>query len=95
MAEENYDTGYINAPGYKGIKAQPQLDYRYFNEDVGFGLVFFTDIAKQVGVKTPAMEAVLKLVSIIMDRDYFSEHARTMETLGLSKYSIDELKRIV
>ena len=95
MTEETYDIGYSNAPGFKGIKAQPQLDYRFFNEDAGFGLVFLTDLAKQIGVETTAMDAVLRLVSIVMDRDYKGEKARTMEGLGLAKYSLDELKAIL
>jgi len=95
QSEPTYDIGYSKAPGFKGIKAQPQLDYRYFNEDAGYGLVFLIDLAKQIGVETPVMDAVLKLVSIAMDRDYKSEKARTMETLGLDKYSLDELKQIL
>lgn len=95
QAEESYDIGYSKAPGFKGIKAQPQLDYRYFNEDAGYGLVFFIDLAKQIGVKTPTMEAVLKLVSISMDRDYKAEEARTMKSLGLDKYSLDELLQVL
>lgn len=95
QAEPTYDTGYSEAPGFKGIKAQPSLDYRYFNEDAGFGLVFFTDLANHIGVETPVMDAVLKLVSVIMDRDYKAEKARTMEGIGLSKYSLEEIKEIL
>ncbi len=95
QAEPTYDTGYSEAPGFKGIKAQPSLDYRYFNEDAGFGLVFFTDLANQIGVETPVMDAVLKLVSVIMDRDYKAEKARTMKGIGLSKYSLEEIKEIL
>lgn len=95
QAEPTYDRGYSKAPGFKGIKAQPSLDYRYFNEDAGYGLVLFTDLAAQIGVETPAMDAVLKLVSIIMNRDYKSEKARTMEKLGLSDYSLEELKALL
>ncbi|WP_313339545.1 NAD/NADP octopine/nopaline dehydrogenase family protein [Sedimentibacter sp.] len=95
QAEPTYDTGYSEAPGFKGIKAQPSLDYRYFNEDAGFGLVFFSDLANQIGVETPVMDAVLKLVSVIMDRDYKAEKARTMEGIGLSKYSLEEIKEIL
>lgn len=95
QAEPTYDTGYSEAPGFKGIKAQPSLDYRYFNEDAGFGLVFFTDLANQIGVETPVMDAVLKLVSVIMDRDYKAEKARTMEGIGLAKYSLEEIKEIL
>jgi opine dehydrogenase len=93
--EPTYDIGYSKAPGFKGIRAQSTLDYRYFNEDAGFGLVFLTDLAKHIGVETPVMDAVLKLVSVAMDRDYKSERARTMEKLNLEKYTLDELKVIL
>lgn len=95
QAVENYSEGYSKAPGFKGIKAQPQLDYRYFNEDAGFGLVFFTDLAEHIGVSTPATDAVLKMSSVIMGRDYKEEKARTMENLGLAKYSLDELLKVL
>lgn len=95
QSEPTYDTGYSKAPGFKGIKAQTSLDYRYFNEDVGYGLVFFTDLASQVGVETPVMDAVIKLASIVMDRDYKAEKARTMENLGISNYSLEELKALL
>lgn len=95
MYDETYDVGYSKAPGFKGIRAQPQLDYRYFNEDAGYGLVFFTDIARYVGVETPCMDAVIKLASVVMDKDYKSERARTTESTGISNYSPEELKNIL
>lgn len=95
MAENSYDIGYSKAPGFKGIKAQSQLDHRYLNEDAGFGLVFLIDLAKQIGVETPVMNAVLKIVSVIMQRDYQEEKARTMENLGLAKYSLADLKSVL
>jgi len=42
-----------------------------------------------------AMDAVLKLVSIVMDRDYKAEKARTMEKLRLFDYSLEELKALL
>lgn len=95
MADETYDIGYSKAPGFKGIMAQTQLDYRYLNEDAGYGLVFFTDLAKQIGVKTPSMDAVVTMASIVMNRDYRGEKARTMEGLGISKYSLNELNKLL
>ncbi len=94
QAVNNYSTGYSQAPGFKGIKAQSQLDYRYFNEDAGFGLVFLTDLARQIGVDTPNMDAVLRMSSIVTGRDYETERARTMESLGLAGYSVDELRSL-
>ena len=91
----NYDTSYSTAPGFLGIKAQPELDHRYLNEDAGYGLVFLTDLARQIGVPTPNMTAVLRLASIVMARDYETEAARTMTTLGLDHLTLQELQELL
>lgn len=90
----DYGAGYSEAPGFQGIKAQPQLDHRYLNEDAGYGLVFLTDLARQVGVATPTMDAVLQLSSVVMDRDYAGEGARTMASLGLADYDAEQLRAL-
>jgi len=95
MTEATYDTGFITAPGFKGVKAQSSLEYRYFNEDVGFGLVLLQELGEQVEVATPVMSAVITLVSQLMNRDYSGEAKRTMETLGLSKHTAKELERLL
>ncbi len=95
MLEANYTTGYSNAPGFKGIAGPDTTDYRYINEDAGYGLVFFMDLAKHIGVKTPTMEAVVQMASVIRGVDFVGEGLRTMESLGISEYSIDELKSLL
>ena len=95
MTEANYHTGYTKAPGFIGIKAQTQLDYRYYNEDAGFGLVLWLDLADRLGLKVPNMRAMLQIVSSIMGRDYKAEKARTLETLGLDGYSMEQLLQIL
>ena len=95
MTEATYDNGFITAPGFQGVKAQSSLDYRYFNEDVGYGLVFLQKLGEQVGVATPVMSAVITLVSLLMNRDYLGEARRTMETLGLSKHTAKELEKLL
>jgi opine dehydrogenase len=94
MLEANYGTGYRKAPGFLGIGAQPQLDHRYLHEDVGYGLVFMTRLARQVGVATPAMDAIIRLASILMNRDYEGEALRTPETLGIGRLSAKELAQL-
>lgn len=91
MAEETYDIGFMEAPGFKGIKAQSSLDNRYFHEDVGYGLVFLVSLAQELGVETPAMDSVIELVSIVMDKDYYAEEKRTVKNLGLGKVEIDKI----
>ncbi len=95
MLEATYDTGFITAPGFEGVKAQGSLDYRYFNEDVGYGLVFLRKLGEQIGVATPVISAVIALVSLLMNRDYLGESRRTMETLGLSKQTAKELEKLL
>jgi opine dehydrogenase len=95
MTEATYDTGFNTAPGFAGIKAQPTLNYRYFNEDVAYGLVFLQKLGQQVGVDTPIISAVITMVSLLMDRDYVSEPPRSMGTLGLSKHNPKELEALL
>lgn len=91
MLEDNYGSGYREAPGFLGIGAQPQLDHRYLNEDVGYGLVFMSQLARQLGVKTPSIDSIIHLASVLMNRDYAGEALRTPESLGIGALSADEL----
>ncbi|MGD2176325.1 MAG: NAD/NADP octopine/nopaline dehydrogenase family protein [Anaerolineae bacterium] len=95
MAERSYDTGYAEAPGFRGIKAQSSLNHRYFREDVAFGLVFWRSLAEQIGVETPTISAVIQLASVLTGQDYLAQGKRTMESLGLSQYATEELGRLL
>jgi len=88
MAEANYNTGYSKAPGFRGIRAQQQLNHRYLHEDAGYGLVFLAELGRSIGVETPNIDAMLDLVSIIAEKDYRKEAVRTLEGIG---YGIEEV----
>lgn len=91
MQQADYDAGYRQAPGFLGIKAQSKLDHRYFHEDAGYGLVLWQDLARQIGVSTPTIDALIHLVGTVMGKDYRANPPRTMATLGLAGLSIQEL----
>ena len=91
MIEDNYETGYSTAPGFKGVEAQSQLDHRYINEDVGYGLVFMKELAEKLEVETPIIDSVINIASVVMKRNYRNEHKRSLETLGLNKFTAEEL----
>lgn len=91
MRADNYGEAYRHAPGFRGIMAQPGLDHRYLNEDVGYGLVFMSALARQVGVETPNIDAMIRLTSTLMARDYGAESRRTPDTLGIGGLSAGEL----
>ena len=91
MREENYSSGYSTAPGFLGIGAQSRLDHRYLTEDVGYSLVFLTDLAGRLGVPTPVMDAVITIASVVLARDFRGEGKRTVSTLGLDGMSNEQL----
>lgn len=91
MTDENYSTGYSEAPGFLGIKAQRDLDHRYLTEDIGYGLVLLTDLGRALGVPTPTMDAVIQLGSVVLGRDFRAEGARTLAGLGLAGLTASEL----
>ena len=91
MLEANYGSGYRKAPGFQGIGAQPQLDHRYLNEDVGYGLVFMSMLGQQVGVATPGIDAIISVATIVMARDYRNEALRSPASLGIAEMSADQL----
>lgn len=91
MLADDYGAAYRRAPGFRGISAQPKLDHRYLNEDVGYGLVFMSGLGRQVGVDTPNMDAMIRLTTALMARDYAGEALRTPESLGIGGLSVEEL----
>ena len=91
MLADDYGEAYRKAPGFLGIGAQPKLDHRYLNEDVGYGLVFMTALARQLDVDTPGMDAIINVASIVMAHDYRGEALRTPAALEIAGYSTAEL----
>ena len=91
MLANNYGEAYRQAPGFRGIGAQPRLDHRYLNEDVGYGLVFMSTLGRQVGVETPTIDAIIQVASVLMARDYAHEALRTPQSLGIGQLSATEL----
>jgi NAD/NADP octopine/nopaline dehydrogenase, alpha-helical domain len=77
--------------GFRGIKAQSELHHRYLTEDVGYSMVFLTDLARQLSVPTPTMDAVIHIASIVTGEDFAADRARTMDNVGLSGLTRQQL----
>jgi opine dehydrogenase len=92
MTQANYTTGYSAAPGFLGIKAPDRLATRYLTEDVGYSLIFFTDLAARLGVATPVMDALIQVASTVLARDLRAEAARTLASVGLDRLSTQQLR---
>lgn len=83
-----------NQPGYYGIKAPPTLNHRYLFEDVPMSLVPIAALGQRYGVEVRAMDALIRLASIIHRTDYW-RRGRTLDKLGIDRQSVGELMRFV
>lgn len=91
MIEDTYDNGYVTAPGFKGIKAQPSLNHRYLNEDVGYSLNLMIDLAEHYDIDIPVIKAIVRIASVVAGKDFLSERSRTIESLGLKGVELNDL----
>ena len=64
---------------------------RYLIEDVPYGSVLWASLGDVVNVDTPITDSVIRLASIISQRD-FMKTGRTVEKLGVEGMTIDELE---
>ncbi|ABR29960.1 NADP transhydrogenase subunit alpha [Thermosipho melanesiensis] len=83
-----------NNSGYQGIIAPPSLQNRYILEDVPMSLVPMSEIARKFGIKTPAIDSIIYLSSIMMGRDFYRE-GRTLKRLGIENLDLQEFIRFI
>ncbi len=76
------------------IRAPATLAHRYVDEDVGFGLVPMSELARLAGVATPAMDALVTLASVARGVD-FRRTGLTLARLGLTGVTTTGLRRRV
>ena len=68
--------------------------HRYMTEDVELGLAFLVSVAAWAGVRAPVAEGLLAMGGAILGKDLMRGE-RTLEALGLAKYSRDQLFRLL
>ncbi len=70
---------------YKDISAPKRLITRYFTEDIPTGLVAISSLAEFLDIKTPIINSIINLSSILCGRD-FKSLGRTINKLKLEEY---------
>ena len=75
----------------EGSRAVPP---RYISEDVPMGLVAWASMGRKLGVGTPTVDAMIHLAGLLNETDYWKE-GRTLERVGLSDKSLDEILSLV
>ncbi|MDH4093771.1 MAG: NAD/NADP octopine/nopaline dehydrogenase family protein [Betaproteobacteria bacterium] len=69
-------------------------EHRYMREDVEMGLAFLVSVCEWTGVPCPVARGLLALGGAVLGRD-LRKGARTLEGLGLSQCSREDLRRLL
>lgn len=91
---ENLYEAIQNTKAYVGLLAPQTLDCRYIFEDVPMSLVPMSSIGKEIGIKTPTIDAVIHLASVMHGKDYW-KIGRTAEKLGIQGMTVEEIIELV
>lgn len=94
LSEATYLRGYNQGIGFAGSRAPSTLQFRYLTEDVSYGLVFLSELAKQVGVPTPAADTVISMASIILGTDFRAQGKRLPRDLGFGDLTPDQVRAL-
>ena len=70
------------------------FNYRYIEEDVKCNLALLCSIGDLCSVETPIADSLLRLIGVIADQD-FEKTGRTIDNLGLSGKSVDEIVELL
>ena len=79
---------------YQATGAPKSLDHKFITEDVPTGLIPMSGLGAAVGVRTPAIDALVELARCMTGKDFAAE-ARTLERLGLNGMDGTQIKRAV
>jgi len=77
--------------GYRGILAPTTLKIRYLEEDIPYSLVPIASVGNLLKVKTPAIDSMIHLGSLLNECDYWL-HGRTVENLGITGMNVRDLR---
>lgn len=96
--EKGRDSGTIygalqNSEPNSQIKCPTSLADRYLVEDVSYGLVPFSQLAKVAGVPTPTIDAMIQMANVISCTDYH-ETGLNLNRMGLEGMRLEEIRAI-
>jgi opine dehydrogenase len=78
------------SPIHKRSKGPESLEHRYIREDVPFGLVPVSELARSREIKVPTIDSIIHIASILNRVDYRKE-GRNLEKLNLNGMSKKQL----
>ncbi|MCB0063289.1 MAG: NAD/NADP octopine/nopaline dehydrogenase family protein [Caldilineaceae bacterium] len=76
------------------LRAPGAMNTRWLTEDIPYGIGAWSALARQVGVGTPLMDALVALASAALNQD-FQQQVRTPAQLGLADMDVEAMLRYV
>lgn len=92
-AKNIYEAIKLSEPNKK-IQAPQSLNHRYLTEDVAYGLVPMSTIAKMAGTLTPITDSLIRLASTLTTIDFWRE-GMNAERMGVSGFSLSKLRTLI
>jgi opine dehydrogenase len=65
-----------------------------FGEDILYGFVFISSLGRQFNVPTPAIDTMVSLAELVLERKLWSNGA-TSESLGMDGYSKEQITEYI
>lgn len=91
VTEGTYVERIVQGYGRQAFPEPDSLTHRYFTEDIPFGLVTWSSLARQIGLPMPLTDAFISIGAILCDAD-FEATGRTARVLGLAGGSAASIK---
>lgn len=83
VTEGSYVERIVQGYGRQAFPEPDSLTHRYFTEDIPFGLVIWSSLARRVGLSLPLTDSLTRVSGVLCGRDWFAD-GRTAEVLGLA-----------
>jgi len=84
----------LNCYAYQVQGAPTTIEDRYVTEDVPFGLVPFTLLGEQLGVRVDNLRAMATIGCSVTGKNFWAE-GMNMEKAGIAGMSADEIKKVI
>lgn len=78
----------------QSIKSPQSLSHRYLTEDIGYGLVPMSYIAKYMSLSTPIMDSLINIACILNDVDYWKE-GLNIKNMGIDRIDPNSISQYV
>jgi len=91
VTEGTYVERVVQSYGRQAFPEPDSLTHRYFTEDIPFGLVIWSSLAKQIGLPLPLTDSFIKVSGIICGTD-FEAAGRTADILGLEGLDAEAIR---